>query len=169
MCKQFRAEAMSFLCANKEVRALGLGAACRFFKDMGGAVLDLKRIVLSQPMGRGEPLQGKVVDEFFGFLDQVKGLRYLKLEIGSVRWIEKGEKEEEEEIDVVFLERVREFVKEKEKDGMVLEWCAGAYDPSAAAQESAAERAVWVRSVLGKEGEVAVSGARAQVDGPMMW
>jgi hypothetical protein len=168
VCKQFRAEAMSFLCANNEVRALGIGAACRFFKNMGIAVANVKRIVLAQPMARGEPLEGKVVDEFFGFLDQAKELRYFKLEIGAV---DRSEKEEREEkgIDVVFLERVREFVKEKEKDGMVFEWCAGAYDPSADAQESAAEKAVWVRSVLGEEGEVAVSGAKTQVDGLMMW
>ena len=163
VCAQLRAEALSYLCASKELRILGIDVACKIFKSVGNAVRDAKRIVLSQPLA---VLGNEEMNAFFDFLDRAEGLRYLRLEIGMVEW-----RAEMGGLDVLFLERVRGFVEEREKKGvgMVFEWCAGAYDSRAGADGRAGERAVGVRRILGEENEVSVSTVGGRGGGPMMW
>jgi len=152
--RQTRAEAISFLCANKELRVLSLEDACVLFKYVGAAMKDIKRFVLLQSIHNDWPLGAAHIESFFDFLAKATSLRYFKLEIGTAvmpfRWGQVNGQ------DWVFLERVSEFVESR--DGLVFEWSAGAYDPRRLAEGSGSEGSKGVRELLGVEREVRVGG-----------
>ena len=93
ICRQVRAEALSYLCANIPLRILGLQTANVFFSCVGSAVSNVKSLVLVQAaMGiQGSKESGERVDKFFRALDMMHELAEMKLEgVGEMLNLEKG-------------------------------------------------------------------------------
>jgi hypothetical protein len=76
--RQIRAEAISFLCASKTVRILGVAAANTFFDCVGTAIRNVRSVVLLQMDTDINSASGAIVDRFFRNLEKAAGLKVLK-------------------------------------------------------------------------------------------
>ncbi|KAF2831881.1 hypothetical protein CC86DRAFT_365801 [Ophiobolus disseminans] len=160
--QQLRAEALSFLCATKEFRILGIETAVPLFDNIGKAACDIKRLVLSLFVSHREAMDTKDIDAFFRILDQATSLRYFELEIGTYMK-PYGCTREVVRSDWAFLERVSEFLERR--PDVEFCWSAGACDPRAVREGSTNERN---RDVIALLGEERMKGVRVG-GGPVMW
>ncbi|KAH8731534.1 hypothetical protein GQ44DRAFT_767400 [Phaeosphaeriaceae sp. PMI808] len=124
---QVRVETLSYLCATKHLKILGVETAIAFFHCIGGAYRHLKRITLAQLSITGRPLVREQYSLLFYFLDQATELRAFTLEVGRIGFPYQWEKEVIGE-DWAFLESVRDFVKKRAE--LKFQWYAGACEPS---------------------------------------
>jgi hypothetical protein len=148
--RQIRSEALSFLCATKQLQFCGSACAIAFFDCIGDAIEDVKRITVAQRVIQGQPMPAEQVDRLFYFFDRATSLQYLKLEVGKLGHPFNWEKELVGE-DWVFLEKMLDFVKGR--DGLKFRWTAGAYDPSAQAYGTIALRSGGIRKLMGEDTE----------------
>ncbi|KAH3904041.1 hypothetical protein HBI56_042840 [Parastagonospora nodorum] len=153
ICHQVRAEAISYLCSAKHLKICGSDAAIAFFDVLGDGIRGVKRISIAQPIRQGRPLPPEQIDMLFYYLDQAASLKYFKIEMGKIGAPYGWSKDIIGE-DWVFLEKVSDFVKEK--DGMKFMWEAGAYDSRAVDKNwvlSQTARANGIRELLGMDHE----------------
>jgi hypothetical protein len=151
LSQQIRAEALSFLCANKELHIMDLSVAIVFFGAVGRAVGDIKRFVLSQPLSLTSSLDATKLDAFFRHLENATALQFFKLEVTKLR-TPAGWDKDLLESDWYFLERLAGFVAGRnELDFM---WAIGAYDGRPREQASGSGRAKRLKGLLGEMNEV---------------
>tara|TARA_R110002003_G_scaffold97_5_gene7771 strand:- start:3375 stop:4121 length:747 start_codon:yes stop_codon:yes gene_type:complete len=124
---QIRAEALSYLVANKGLKICGYEAATAFFDCIGSAIKDVRAVVIAQPFVFGQSVQVELVDLFFYFLDQAEGLQYFRSEHGLV-----GHPVGDDLIGAdAILDLNREFVLGREE--LVYHFGIGVYDPKSPA------------------------------------
>jgi hypothetical protein len=148
---QIRVEALSFLCANKELRILGLDAANAFFEVAGGAISDIKRVVLSQPVCKDFSSDVERLDTFFRLLGNAAALQHFKLVVTMTRlpvgW-DKGLRDS----DWVFLERLMVFAAGR--DDLEFKWATGAYARHTRQRGGGFGGSKRFKELLGEENEV---------------
>lgn len=108
---------------------------------------------IAQPIRQGRPLPPEQIDMLFYYLDQAASLKYFKIEMGKIG-SPYGWSKELIGQDWVFLEKVSDFVKER--DGMKFVWEAGVYDSRAVDNywvQTQIARANGVRELLGMDHE----------------
>lgn len=90
-CHQIRAEAISYLCATKSIKILGINTANAFFQLIGGMIGNIKSMTIVQPASEITPLYRERIDQFFGFMTEAKALRKFRLEeVGKMISLEEG-------------------------------------------------------------------------------
>jgi hypothetical protein len=147
---QIRAEALSYLCANKHLKVCGIDTAVAFFDCLGNATSDVKRLTVAQVIAKDKPLPLEQIDMLFCFLDQATSLRFLKLEVGHIGDPFTWSKEVIGK-DWIFLERISGFVKERNE--VEFQWTAGAYDSKAPLYGGAASRSIEIRELFEHDAE----------------
>ncbi|KAG9196646.1 hypothetical protein G6011_01767 [Alternaria panax] len=106
VCRQIRAECISYVCATFHLRILGLQTAIVFFNCAGTAVSEIKAFALVQPaMSILESTESRDrVNYFFAALDRMDELNEVILEgTGRMPTLEQGEKQME------FVRRLKDF------------------------------------------------------------
>jgi hypothetical protein len=147
---QIRSEALSFLCATKQLQFCGSDCAIAFLDCIGNAIGDVKHITIAQPVSQNLPMPAEQIDMLFYFFDRATSLQYLKLEVGKLEHPFTWEKELIGD-DWLFLEKMLDFVKGR--DDLKFRWTAGSYDPTAQAHGSIAWRSGGIRELLGEDTE----------------
>ncbi|CAO2648755.1 Nn.00g097040.m01.CDS01 [Neocucurbitaria sp. VM-36] len=90
-CQQIRAEAISYLCATKNIKFLGIDTANAFFELIGETIANMKSMTLVQPASEITPLCRERIDRFFGSMAEAKALRKFRLEgVGKMISMEEG-------------------------------------------------------------------------------
>ncbi|KAH7391704.1 hypothetical protein BKA66DRAFT_568119 [Pyrenochaeta sp. MPI-SDFR-AT-0127] len=91
ICRQIRAEALSYLCATKTIRIFSIHTANAFFDAIGTSISDVKFLTLVQPASMITPGYQKHVDRFFAFMSEATALKLLRIEeVGKMISLEEG-------------------------------------------------------------------------------
>ncbi|KAF1845591.1 uncharacterized protein K460DRAFT_405841 [Cucurbitaria berberidis CBS 394.84] len=84
--RQIRAESLSFLCATKTFKILGIVTANAFFQVIGTAIGKMKSMTLLQPLSEITPSCKERTDRFFSSMTDAKALKEFRLE-GLGNWV----------------------------------------------------------------------------------
>jgi hypothetical protein len=147
--RQLRAEALSYLCAEKALQIYGVDTANAFFETIGShAIGDVRNLSIAQVLVHNKPLRPTQIDHLFHFLRRATSLQYFRLEIGIL--------EHESGLNsntayMVLFEKTLEFIKER--DGLQFRWTAGVSDPQLCRLPRFEPSIVRIRDVLGADFE----------------
>lgn len=84
-CRQIRGETISYICATKNIKILGIDTANAFFELIGATIGNLKSMTLVQPAREITPLYMEQEDRFFAFMKEATALRKFQLaEVGKM-------------------------------------------------------------------------------------
>ncbi|KAH7073113.1 hypothetical protein BKA63DRAFT_492431 [Paraphoma chrysanthemicola] len=156
---QVRAEALSYLVANKRLKICGYDAAAAFLECIGPAARNVKALTIAQPFIWGQKVQLEPVDRCIHSLDQASDLAYIRIEHGIVNWPEEPDPNIKL-FDREVMERFEKFMEEKEH--VKFDYGFGSYD----------SKSPYYGSVTGRAGsmlDVIDSGSKVEFERNVMY